>query len=41
MLKIRHAEDRGLANLSWLNSRHSFSFGQLHILAHLDHGFWF
>ena len=28
MIAIRHAEDRGLANLGWLNSRHSFSFGQ-------------
>ena len=28
MQAIRHAEDRGLANLGWLNSRHTFSFGQ-------------
>jgi len=27
MLSIRHAEDRGQANLGWLNSRHTFSFG--------------
>ena len=27
MLAIRRAEDRGLANLGWLNSRHTFSFG--------------
>ena len=30
MLEIRHAEDRGLANLGWLSSRHTFSFGQYH-----------
>ena len=28
MLEIRHAEDRGLANFGWLNSRHTFSFGR-------------
>ena len=27
MLAIRHADDRGLANFGWLNSRHTFSFG--------------
>lgn len=28
MLAIRHAEQRGHANLGWLDSRHTFSFGQ-------------
>jgi redox-sensitive bicupin YhaK (pirin superfamily) len=27
MLEIRPADERGLANLDWLNSRHTFSFG--------------
>jgi redox-sensitive bicupin YhaK (pirin superfamily) len=27
MLSIRHAEERGLANIGWLHSRHTFSFG--------------
>lgn len=30
MLKIRKAEDRGLANLEWLSSRHTFSFADYH-----------
>jgi len=27
MMDIRRADDRGLANFGWLNSRHTFSFG--------------
>lgn len=29
-LEIRRAEDRGTANLGWLESRHTFSFGHYH-----------
>ena len=27
MIDIRHAEERGVANFGWLDSRHTFSFG--------------
>jgi redox-sensitive bicupin YhaK (pirin superfamily) len=30
MLELRKAEERGYADFGWLNSRHSFSFGQFH-----------
>jgi quercetin 2,3-dioxygenase len=35
MLKIRPAQDRGIANLGWLDSRHSFSFGEYHDPNHM------
>ena len=30
MLEIRKAADRGTANFGWLDSRHTFSFGDYH-----------
>lgn len=30
MLTIRHRDNRGIANMGWLDSRHSFSFGHYH-----------
>ncbi|RZL09304.1 MAG: pirin family protein [Rubrivivax sp.] len=30
MQELRKATDRGIANLGWLNSRHTFSFGHYH-----------
>jgi quercetin 2,3-dioxygenase len=35
MLRIRPAQDRGIANLGWLESRHSFSFGEYHDPNHM------
>ncbi len=30
MIEVRKAQDRGVANLGWLDSRHTFSFGNYH-----------
>ena len=30
MLQVRKAKDRGVANFGWLDSRHTFSFGEYH-----------
>ncbi len=38
MLEIRHAEERGVANFDWLNSKHSFSFGHYHDPKHMGFG---
>ena len=38
MHAIRHAADRGRASLGWLDSRHSFSFGQYYDPQHMGFG---
>lgn len=35
MMTIRPAQDRGIANLGWLDSRHTFSFGQYYDSNHM------
>src|ERR1700691_3331089 len=30
MITVRKANDRGLTNIDWLKSRHTFSFGEYH-----------
>ena len=38
MLEIRKAKDRGVANFGWLDSRHTFSFGEYHDSKHMGFG---
>jgi quercetin 2,3-dioxygenase len=38
MLHIRKAKDRGTANFGWLDSRHTFSFGDYHDPKHMGFG---
>ena len=38
MITLRKAQDRGRADFGWLDSRHSFSFGQSHDPDHMGFG---
>ncbi len=38
MIAIRKADDRGRANFGWLDSRHTFSFGQYYDERHMGFG---
>ena len=38
MIELRKSEDRGLANLGWLHSQHTFSFGHYYDPRHTGFG---
>jgi quercetin 2,3-dioxygenase len=38
MISVRHADERGASNLEWLDSRHTFSFGDYYDARHMGFG---